>query len=208
MRPKTTLTGALGDCGGVDSFIGHGLRGSGAPPRSHRRQSTSARRSRWPSKRGSPCRTEAIFGSPRRSAPNSSPLTTGLPARTRTYEAAHKAGDRHPPLSCGETARRNPGGLFDERAQFALQRAVIGLRPLAEPLDLLLRPALDRKVHRSARFWSGTGACLERRDNLDFERHRAAPQPPEGAVACRQASGDPARASSSISRATSRRASK
>ena len=41
-------------------------------------------------------------------------------------------------------ARRRPGRLIEERAQFALQRAMIGLCALAQPRHLLLRHAFDR----------------------------------------------------------------
>src|SRR5205807_9313472 len=46
-------------------------------------------------------------------------------------------------------ARRRPGRLLNERAQFALQRAMIGLGALAQPRHLLLRHAFDRQVHGS-----------------------------------------------------------
>ena len=53
------------------------------------------------------------------------------------------------------------GRLIDQRPQFALQRAMIGLGALAQPLHLLLRHALDRKVHKfffkTERDWSTDG---------------------------------------------------
>src|SRR5271170_4264505 len=67
----------------------------------------------------------------------------------REIEAAHSGDD----FVNAKPARR-PGRLVDQRPQFALQRPMVGFGAFAQPPQLLLRHAFDRKVQDRAPKWS------------------------------------------------------